>query len=35
MLLNGNAVTPVDWWSGQWVRDRVLRKLTEAGAPAQ
>src|SRR5690606_5605184 len=33
MLLNGNAVTPVDWWSAQWVRDRILRKLTEAGAP--
>ena len=33
MLLHGNAVTPVDWWSAQWVRDRILRKLTEAGAP--
>jgi murein DD-endopeptidase MepM/ murein hydrolase activator NlpD len=33
MLLNGNAVTPVDWWSAQWVRDRILRKLGEAGAP--
>lgn len=34
MLLGGNAVTPVDWWSAQWVRDRVLRKLEEAGLPA-
>lgn len=33
MLLGGNAVTPIDWWSGQWVEDRVLRKLREA-APA-
>jgi len=34
MLLNGHAVTPVDWWSAQWIEDRVLRKLREAGAPA-
>ena len=31
MLLNGNPVTPVDWWSAQWVEDRVMRKLREAG----
>ena len=34
MLLNGHPVTPVDWWSQQWVEDRVLRKFREAGAPA-
>jgi hypothetical protein len=34
MLLSGNAVTPIDWWSWQWVQDRIMRKLTEAGAPA-
>ena len=37
MLLGGHAITPVDWWSEQWVQDRVLRKLREAGtgpAPA-
>jgi murein DD-endopeptidase MepM/ murein hydrolase activator NlpD len=37
MLLGGHAVTPVDWWSEQWVQDRVLRKLREAStgpAPA-
>ena len=34
MLLAGRPVTPVDWWSAKWVQDRVLRKLTEAGAPA-
>ncbi len=31
MLLGGNAITPIDWWSPQWVQDRVLRKFTEAG----
>jgi murein DD-endopeptidase MepM/ murein hydrolase activator NlpD len=30
MLLNGNAVTPVDWWSAQWIEDRVMRKIREA-----
>ena len=33
MLLAGNAVTPIDWWSAQWVQDRVTRKLVDAGAP--
>jgi murein DD-endopeptidase MepM/ murein hydrolase activator NlpD len=33
MLLAGNAVTPIDWWSAQWVQDRVTRKLNDAGAP--
>lgn len=32
MLLNGQPVTPVDWWSAQWVEDRILRKLRAAGA---
>jgi murein DD-endopeptidase MepM/ murein hydrolase activator NlpD len=31
-LVNGEPVTPVDWWSKQWMEDRVLRKLREAGA---
>jgi hypothetical protein len=36
MLLGGNAVTPIDWWSAQWVQDRILRKLADAGAtPAE
>jgi murein DD-endopeptidase MepM/ murein hydrolase activator NlpD len=34
MLLGGHAVTPIDWWSAQWIQDRVMRKLVEAGAPA-
>lgn len=33
MLLHGEFVTPVDWWSAQWVEDRVLRKLRAAGRP--
>jgi murein DD-endopeptidase MepM/ murein hydrolase activator NlpD len=31
MLLGGRAVTPIDWWSAQWVADRITRKLNEAG----
>ena len=31
MLLGGNAVTPIDWWSKKWVEDRLMRKLDEAG----
>jgi murein DD-endopeptidase MepM/ murein hydrolase activator NlpD len=34
MLLGGNAITPIDWWSPQWVQDRVLRKFAEAGLAA-
>jgi murein DD-endopeptidase MepM/ murein hydrolase activator NlpD len=33
-LLGGNAVTPIDWWSGKWVQDRITRKLREADAPS-
>jgi murein DD-endopeptidase MepM/ murein hydrolase activator NlpD len=32
MLLGGRAITPIDWWSAQWVEDRITRKLREAGA---
>jgi len=34
LLLGGNAVTPVDWWSTKWVQDRIVRKLQDAGTPA-
>ncbi|HEX5421411.1 MAG TPA: M23 family metallopeptidase, partial [Gammaproteobacteria bacterium] len=34
MLVNGHAVSPIDWWSQQWIDDRIMRKLHEAGAPA-
>jgi murein DD-endopeptidase MepM/ murein hydrolase activator NlpD len=35
MLLAGNAVTPVDWWSDKWVQDRITRKLHEAAGLTQ
>ena len=31
MLVNGQQVTPVDWWSPQWFEDRVRRKIVAAG----
>ena len=34
MLLGGHAITPIDWWSRQWVEDRILRKIEEAGGTA-
>jgi murein DD-endopeptidase MepM/ murein hydrolase activator NlpD len=37
MLVGGQMVTPVDWWSDKWIEDRIMRKLREAGhgaAPA-
>jgi murein DD-endopeptidase MepM/ murein hydrolase activator NlpD len=30
MLVGGQQVTPVDWWSKQWMEDRVLRKIAAA-----
>ena len=30
MLVGGQQVTPVDWWSPQWMQDRVLRKIIAA-----
>jgi murein DD-endopeptidase MepM/ murein hydrolase activator NlpD len=35
MLVGGQQVTPVDWWSAQWLQDRVLRKIREAGGSEQ
>ena len=32
MLLQGTPVNPVEWWDSHWLQDRVLRKITEAGA---
>jgi murein DD-endopeptidase MepM/ murein hydrolase activator NlpD len=31
MLVGGQQVSPVDWWSSQWMQDRVLRKIMAAG----
>lgn len=30
VLVGGHPVNPVDWWSTQWIADRIQRKLTEA-----
>jgi len=32
ILLQGVPVNPVEFWDPQWMRDRVLRKINEAGA---
>lgn len=32
MLLHGRAVTPVEWWDGHWIEDRIGRKLAMASA---
>jgi murein DD-endopeptidase MepM/ murein hydrolase activator NlpD len=34
MLVNGQAVNPVEWWDTKWMQDRVFRKVTEAGGAA-
>jgi murein DD-endopeptidase MepM/ murein hydrolase activator NlpD len=34
-LLGGRPVTPIDWWSTQWVQDRIMRKLREAEAASE
>jgi hypothetical protein len=31
MLVNGQAVNPVEWWDTRWMQDRVFRKVAEAG----
>ncbi len=32
MLVNGQFVNATEWWDAHWIQDRVMRKLTEAGA---
>jgi murein DD-endopeptidase MepM/ murein hydrolase activator NlpD len=34
MLVNGVAVNPIEWWSAQWMEDRVFRKVREANGQA-
>jgi murein DD-endopeptidase MepM/ murein hydrolase activator NlpD len=31
MLVQGQAVNPVEWWDPKWMQDRVFRKIAEAG----
>jgi murein DD-endopeptidase MepM/ murein hydrolase activator NlpD len=35
VLVNGQAVNPVEWWDPKWMQDRVFRKVTEAGGVLQ
>jgi len=32
MMIDGEPVTPVEWWDGSWIRDRVASKLGDAFA---
>jgi murein DD-endopeptidase MepM/ murein hydrolase activator NlpD len=34
MLVNGQAVNPVEWWDAKWMQDRVFRKVAAAGGAA-
>ncbi|MEM7677544.1 MAG: M23 family metallopeptidase [Myxococcota bacterium] len=29
MLLSGLPVTPLEWWDGHWIQDRIVRKLPD------
>ncbi len=29
-LVHGQAVNPIEWWDGHWIRDRVKLKLGDA-----
>jgi murein DD-endopeptidase MepM/ murein hydrolase activator NlpD len=31
MLVDGVMVSPVQWWDGHWIEDRVFRKIRDAG----
>ena len=33
VLVSGVSVTPIEWWDGKWIRDRVNRPLKDAGLP--
>ena len=33
VLVSGVSVTPVEWWDGKWIRDRVNKPLKQAGLP--
>jgi murein DD-endopeptidase MepM/ murein hydrolase activator NlpD len=32
MLVSGYQVNPIEWWDPQWMQDRVLRKIADAGS---
>jgi hypothetical protein len=31
VLVHGVSVTPIEWWDGKWIRDRILGPLRAAG----
>jgi murein DD-endopeptidase MepM/ murein hydrolase activator NlpD len=33
VLVAGVSVTPIEWWDGKWIRDRLNKPLKEAGLP--
>ena len=33
VLVSGVSVTPIEWWDGRWIRDRVNKPLKDAGLP--
>jgi murein DD-endopeptidase MepM/ murein hydrolase activator NlpD len=33
VLVSGTSVTPIEWWDGRWIRDRVNKPLKDAGLP--
>jgi murein DD-endopeptidase MepM/ murein hydrolase activator NlpD len=33
VLVSGVSVTPLEWWDGRWIRDRVNKPLKDAGLP--
>jgi murein DD-endopeptidase MepM/ murein hydrolase activator NlpD len=33
VLVSGVSVTPVEWWDGKWIRDRMNKPLKQAGLP--
>jgi murein DD-endopeptidase MepM/ murein hydrolase activator NlpD len=33
VLVSGVSVTPIEWWDGKWIRDRVNKPLKTAGLP--
>ena len=35
MMVNGQFVNATEWWDPHWIEDRVMRKLREAGLPAE
>lgn len=35
MMVNGQFVNATEWWDLHWIEDRIMRKLRDAGLPAE